>query len=128
MTETIKTLLQPIQNRLNAATPGPWGTIADTYKSTPVHHIGADVSGVTVAQVIDHGAQTARNAGFIAHAPTDQGRLLAAVQAVIALHKPERLDGRPIHGCRVCDWEQPGNEGWPCATVAAIESALTEAR
>jgi len=72
-----------IRARLEAATPGPWGTLADTYRSVPMHRIGADISGADVAQVIAHGAQEAKDAALIANAPTDIARLLAALDAVL---------------------------------------------
>jgi len=131
--DRIAALLEPIQNRLNAATPGPWfREYGDVITNEPdprdVEEGYDDPRSLRIARAAPHLAkrepQGIRNADFIANAPTDQARLLAAVQAVIALHKPERLDGRPIRGCRVCDWEQPGNEGWPCATVSAVVAAL----
>lgn len=76
MTETIKTLLQPIQNRLNAATPGPWDRHDAQIRHTQIDG-WVDPEGRKAAQ-----EQTERDIQFVMNAPTDQARLLAAVQAV----------------------------------------------
>lgn len=69
---------------------------------------------------------------FIAAAPTDQTRLLAAVQAVLDLHdltfydkwgRSHTEDQGKGGWCRTCG----RFEGLSCHTFAAIESALTEA-
>jgi hypothetical protein len=110
MTETIKTLLEPIQNRLNAAgkEPSRWLTGND---GNPVYYQSLGAKAV-----------------FIANAPTDQARLLAAVQAVIALHRMEFIEDGPYSRtrCEECLYEQEDAE--ECPTVAAITSALSEAR
>lgn len=49
----------------------------------------------------------------------------AAKDAVMAIHKPLIEDGR-IAGCAACDWEQPGQNGWPCLTVQALRQELPD--
>ncbi|MFJ4286625.1 hypothetical protein ACIPY0_13385 [Paenarthrobacter nicotinovorans] len=64
----IPALLDPIQERLDAATPGPWtDALGKTFKA--------------VGSIAD--------ARFIVNAPTDTARLLAAVKAVTDLHKQD---------------------------------------
>lgn len=78
--DRVPALLEPIHNRLNAATPGPWK--ADSYE------VIADPYLLIVADVDLHmpDEQAVKNAQFIAAAPTDLTRLLAAVQAEVAIH------------------------------------------
>lgn len=111
MTETIKTLLQPIQRRLEPA----------------LFHAPYIVDGRRVVQANNHpklGPYMLSDnsmpviAEFIANAPTDQARLLAAVQAVVAMH------GQDTYGPAFCKC----GERWPCSTTETIESALSEAR
>ena len=93
--DRIPALLEPIQNRLNEVTPGPW--FANRY------YIGAG------EDPSDPDAEIAKasfkpDAQFIAAAPTDQARLLAAVQAVtgIAEIKMNSEHGNPAF---VQGWE-----------------------
>jgi hypothetical protein len=118
MTETNKTLLEPIQNRLNAATPGPWHLDRDEPGEVASVVAYARNDGVTIGTYVADTVEEDGDAVFIANAPTDQARLLAAVQAVTAIHEQDTYDAR---FCRC-------NEYWPCSTTAAIQSALTEAR
>lgn len=50
----------------------------------------------------------------------DVPRLVAALEAVLPIHKP---DGPTVEvaDCLECGWES----GWPCPTVQAINAALT---
>jgi len=111
MTETIKTLLQPIQNRLNAATPGPW---SHGRGITP-YVAKRDWVEVQNQATICHDVRPA-DADFIANAPTDQARLLAAVQAVVAEIADTDLETNEAQQGDLSD-----------RILAAIESALTEA-
>ena len=74
-----------IRARLAAATPGPWDSVQDTYRSVPMHRIGSESTGSDVAQVVLFGGHDAADAEFIANAPTDIAKLLAALDAVEAL-------------------------------------------
>src|SRR5689334_22335412 len=62
----------------------------------------------------------------------DVPRLLAAVEAVLELHKPEHADGRNADGdefdsyeCMACDTGGV-RDNWPCDTYRAIAAALAE--
>ena len=71
---SIPALLEPIQERLNAATPGPWQI---EYLDEGIAEIATPDGGhVAIAD----GRQA--DAEFIAASPTDTARLLAAVKAV----------------------------------------------
>lgn len=121
----IPALLEPIQERLDATTPGPWGRVDDLYhRFDQVHRIGSESTGSDIAFLIRRDQpQDKADAAFIAAAPTDTARLLAAVKAVVALHTQHTSrcgcdipDG--AGDCEECD--QP----WPCPTVSAVEAAL----
>jgi len=85
MTATVPSLLQPMKDRLTAATPGPWveyhenGTegVREAFNCPPA----------TGALLIDYTShdQRQRDANFIAHARTDMPKLLDAIAAVQAL-------------------------------------------
>lgn len=123
MTETIKTLLQSIQNRLNAATPGPW---SHGRGITP-YVAKRDWVEVQNQATICHDVRPA-DADFIANAPTDQARLLAAAQAASDLHEHRIGEYRDMHGqAWTGDYCVECRDEWPCPTAAAIESALSEA-
>lgn len=148
MTETIKTLLEPIQNRLNAATPGPWHwrNTSDVYLMGARTRVvmGFARMGMQGAQpqfvnedglFIDAGKENLHaipDAAFIANAPTDQARLLAAIQAVDELIEEWRYKGEFGWG----PWqmgEGPDFEGYILDNAAAemrnkMLAALTEAR
>lgn len=82
MTASIPALLQPLKGRLAAATPGPWEErVDDLTDDAYVVHDQEQVS--FVASCGDkHDPRTLADAEFIAHAPTDQAKLIAAVEAV----------------------------------------------
>lgn len=66
------TSIDPIRARLAAATPGPWEIIGGGEYLTGVDiHVGSAEGGVRI-----------RDAEFIAAAPADIARLLAAVEAL----------------------------------------------
>ncbi|MEQ4566206.1 hypothetical protein [Paenarthrobacter sp. CAP02] len=117
MTETIKTLLQPIQDRLNAATPGPWdfepfdGSFG--IYSLEMQDDGSFPAVIGYADASEAGTQD--DAAFIAAAPTDQARLLAAVQAV------ERM-------AQYLDKLADGDRHYADLFRKAVTDALTEAR
>ena len=115
MTTTgIPALLEPIQERLDAATPGPWQI---EYLDEGIAEIATPDGGhIAIAD----GRQA--DAEFIAASPTDTARLLAAVKAVTKLHRREVIAVHEGHGeeatCTEC------GHYWPCPTVSAVEAAL----
>jgi hypothetical protein len=61
------------------------------------------------------------DAEFIANAPTDQAKLIAAVEGVLGLHKP--VDPSPSQPWVTCAGCTNGN-CYPCPTVRALTRAL----
>ena len=88
MTASIAALLQPIKDRLNAATPGPW----HLQKCSPCTERGRlevnlwDEDGnVLITNWCNEDPYEPSDAQFIAAAPTDQARLIAALEEVLAI-------------------------------------------
>ena len=119
--------LDEIEARANAATEGPWATVAED---------GAILSLVLTDEndglfYGDSGydapitTETGDDAEFIAHARTDVPALVAALRAVLDLHvatEGHLCDGAVCLECTTFgDVEVP----LPCATVRAIEEALS---
>jgi hypothetical protein len=82
--DRIPALLEPIQNRLNAATPGPWHLDRDEPGDVASVVAYASNDGVTIGTYVADTVEEDGDAAFIAAAPTDQARLLAAIRAVVA--------------------------------------------
>lgn len=77
--------LDEIQARADAATPGPWEHVGS---------YGRIVSGpVQVCRAYGDDGTATPDAAFIAHARTDVPRLVAALRAVEALHRPWKVYG-----------------------------------
>lgn len=72
----IPALLQPLKDRLAAATPGPWFAIR--------YYVGAG-SDQTDPHTEVAKASFKPDAELIAAAPTDQAKLIAAIEAVVSL-------------------------------------------
>ena len=114
---TIETRLAEIRARVENATEGPWsvyrGDRIGTYVTRP------DLAGVAREWSL---TWSDADAEFIAASRTDLPALLAAVEAVMALHKrltfPDDGIGEPT-ACGHCD-----NETWPCPTIRALAAAL----
>lgn len=88
---SITDLLQPIKDRLEAATPGPWFAHQEyidmgvpdaqhTITDSPNRYDGKFIAAVGLHSDVKHA-----NSDLIRYAPTDQARLIAAVEAVEAL-------------------------------------------
>lgn len=139
--DRIPALLEPIQNRLNAATeaaPTPWESVGTGVRGGDHWYVCAEGQRIASIACSDGGNEEHREplARFFAGAPTDQARLLAAVQAVTALHRPERGivhdpdDGetKEMDYCETCSDSQWLDEAtavaYPCPTVAAVVAAL----
>lgn len=76
VTASIAALLQPMKDRLTAATPGPWFAVR--------FYVGAG-SDQTDPHTEIAKASFKPDAEFIAAAPTDQAKLIAAIEAVVSL-------------------------------------------
>ena len=89
--------------------PDPWQTIVDTEVSCMSYCYGGSAKGV----------ERDEDAKFIADARTRLPQAIAALQAVLTLHRPIWVDG--IEYCKHCvDF---GGE-YPCPTVRAIQTEL----
>ena len=117
----IQTWIDQGKKLAGQATEGPWFT--SPFEHDPVW--GSVVTG----GVDDHGedyppcieAGDRKDAAFIADARTRLPQALAALQAVLDMHRPIWVDG--IEYCKHCvDF---GGE-YPCPTVRAIHDAIKE--
>ena len=125
--------LNEIEARANAATDGPWewegdakaeweeganSLVPSRRPDDPVlYGYGYDASGIEV--------KTPADAEFIAHARQDVPALVAALRAVLKLHKED------VHGwgpgesfCTECQQGYGLLVPYPCPTVAAIRQHL----
>ena len=147
--------LAQIEARANAATEGPWESDEYTeidpdgfYELSRVIAPDPD-DGEDYAIGVVHVGILRNDAAFIAHARTDVPALVAALRAVLDLHREARNDAKLTPPCDQCHGE-PGthpcawwaDERWPtvcavctdprhgyhleypCPTVRAIEEAL----
>jgi len=105
------TALDDIKARTEGHTEGPWA-----WAGTPARRELSGKGGDVLACATLLWPDTA-DAELTAAAP----KLLAALEAVEALHVPVLEDGKPV-GCRVCDWGE--DDYYPCQTLTAIEEAL----
>lgn len=116
---TIPALLQPLKDQLAAATElGEWEVRGKDVVIYAPNGFGA----YRVVAWVDHAEYTP----VIAAAPTDQAKLIAAIEAVSAPHQ----ESHPEVELRATDYKYTGHhcvedgEKWPCPTVAAITQAL----
>lgn len=112
--------LEPIEARLNAATPGPWWLLneyTEPHQDGDEWHIYARV-GNRVPRVVDNTEDqlTWPDAEFIAHAPTDVAALIAEVRRL-----RDEMEGAAnlgfLAGARAASHGDP--------TKAEIDSAIT---
>ena len=123
--------LDEIKARLEAATPGPW-ELANPRPDgrNMVQRRGYDLYGDEVSEMIIIDTNPS-DAEFIAHSPETQAKLLDALEAVEALHRPVEAtyfsadDEFSVTVCGTCFSEaEEIPERYPCPTIAAIAEAL----
>ena len=141
--------LAEIRERHALATPGPWWSDQDErcYRLHGVaFRIPAQAGGVIPEQVMNKQIAKAPKQGtpyaeywpdaaddtFITHAWEDMQRLLAALEAALALHVPVNR-GRVMYCCRGCeevngDFHEDCCHEWPCPTYDAIAAGLLAGR
>ncbi len=116
--------LDEIKARAAAATEGPWvNDSTEIGRPFP----GTDTIDVWVAESCHpngDGIDGEADAEFIAHARTDVPTLVAAVEAVLALHKRVGWDNGDC--CFDCSDHLGDPILYPCPTVTAIRTALGE--
>ena len=111
--------LDKIEARANAATEGPWEAgerCVFTLEGAPVIsddvvHYGHGMAGEGVCREED--------TEFIAHARADVPALVAALRAVLEMHKREESPSGDY-----CDECFPKEWDWPCRTVETIRQHL----
>ena len=90
---------------------------------------------LVVNETSEYGYMDDVDAEFIAHARTDVPALVAALRAVLDLHKPDKFDGQGwtkdgygiiTPACRTCGTADEYAVHWPCPTYRAITTALRE--
>ena len=125
--------LDAIKARAEAATEGPWRVRTD-YIPGVIEVEGPTASNDYVAELSADKADLE----FIAHSRADIPALVAAVEAVLELHKPitddgnslrnwlGMYDGKPRDYCNECEVDGYTAVPYPCPTVTAIQSALGE--
>jgi len=100
MTASIPALLQPLKDRLAAATPGPWEWIGPNLERCSPGY--GDVLEVEVeCGSYCYGGSprmniSAGNKALLENAPTDQAKLIAAIEAVLAVSEtPDIITRHP---------------------------------
>lgn len=105
--------LTEIEERLAAATPGPWERDQFGPDDDSARFIGSPSTG----RIVVFEAATAGNADLIAHAPTDPAALVAVVREVEKIHRPTTNAYHPDDP--PCCFEDA--EIWPCPTASALQ-------
>jgi len=127
MTANVQALLQPLKDRLAAATEGPWEPMRAGMLGTRVVRVDGEWEGIIPPEFIKFVTPAMRsydNAVFIAAAPTDQAKLIAAIEGVLELHQSEHKN---LIGPYCTECVSPidgGAELYPCNTVRALTQAL----
>jgi hypothetical protein len=134
--------LAPIKARLEAATPGPWSwrntgePMLLGARSRLVMAFSRMGMGSAQPEFRDRDGLIVKagkanlnafpDAVFIANAPTDITRLLAAVERALELHVKRHAPAEPWAQGYKFTGEHCGHDGqhWPCETVAALSEAL----
>lgn len=143
--DPVAAYLAEVRERAEKATPGPWWSdqSEDVYRLHGVAFRTPPPFEQVVNKQIAKAAKTgtpyaeywpdAADDAFITSARSDVPRLLAAVEAVIALHTWDDIGmfgSREVPRCEVCisdrsdypeTWE---GDLWPCPTLRAIAKAL----
>lgn len=125
--------LAEIRAREQAATEGPWRALGTGVANGDHWYVCNEGEALAYIAANDGENEEQRepDAQFIAHSRTDMPRLLDALEAVLALHKPESYDedwidgGQAGYACYTCDdGTGHGFATYPCPTVRAITNVL----
>jgi len=156
MTASIAALLQPLKDKLAAATPGPWflndceGEVI-VLPEADLTMVARDDAGKVVSWGLptnyrperrileveldswdegedEHDDQIRLNAAFIAAAPTDQAKLIAAIEAIDSLtaELSEKVRAEASPGDEDYEFELGRSAGMRSAAYK-IRAALTQA-
>lgn len=130
MTATIE-FLQEQKRLAEAATDGPWASTYGAHEPSRVWASDDDAEPLAVLGGYVEQSDSQADAEFIAAARTSAPKLIAAVEAVMAVHRP--VDVEPsetvCHGCSTLRGTGENAryfpyEEWPCPTIRAIEAEL----
>ncbi|PRI11901.1 hypothetical protein [Leucobacter massiliensis] len=139
------------QKRLaGAATEGPWAFAAAPAEGSDetaaeylegaltgdgplfvvwVPETQGDPGGYRLTAATGDGPHASMDAEFIAAARESVPRMVAALEAVTALHQPVEIEPSDTI-CRECSFQLPNGRyfgmltEWPCPTIHAVEAAL----
>jgi hypothetical protein len=128
---TARDALAAIRARAEAATEGPWWGGGSNRRRDAVGLVGRlsdRGTGNAIAVLNGVGMDRVADAQFIAHARTDVPKLVEALEAVLAIHKPEWTSdhhGSGYYRCSADHWTLD-DQTPSCPTVTAIETALED--
>jgi hypothetical protein len=119
-TDPVAARLAEIRGLTEGITAAPWESplpyeVTHGYEHKNGRHVAAWIANTDNGDqdISDEEAQA--NAAFIARSRTDVPALLAALEAVLALHRPDH------HKVRQCEFCQ---SNWPCRTYRDVRAAL----
>lgn len=129
--------LAAVRQRLADASPRPWTLRGDEWISVPVDYCTCGTSGGAEGHERGCGLEcvtqvraSTEDADLIANAPSDIAGLLAALEAVLELHKPD--EEGDCAGCGEVLADDGFNTGWlrfeDCETYSIVARAWQEAR
>lgn len=110
-----------------AATEGPW--FQDAWDPGIVRGGDGRYWSIFESEMGHDAAAAPSDAAFIADARTSLPAALAALKAVLELHRPVEVEPSDTI-CGECSFQLPNGRyfgkvvEWPCSTVATIEAAL----
>lgn len=118
--------LDEIEARANAATEGPWKASSLTPGGPDrIEASDGEVLAYDVAfQVSDDSGND--NAEFIAHARESVPALVAALRAVVAVHRPVTVPGEVFGTWGEAKQCEDCEQRWPCNTLDTIRWHLGE--
>lgn len=118
--------LDEIEARVNAATEGQWEA-EHHYNRLTGKHVVSEIP--RVAECEGNGAgglDHAEDAEFIAAARTEVPALVAALRAVVAIHRPVTVPGEVFGTWGEAKQCEDCEQRWPCNTLDAIHRLLGE--
>lgn len=138
---TARDELDRMQALADAATEGPWEVghgwaykvTGDSYPVGRLLNVFRAEKWAEREKRAEEEALVQRNIEFAAHARTDLPRTIAALRAVLDLHKPGEGASQGYTGrdygyiepyCEGCEASDEYAVEWPCKTVRAISTAL----
>ena len=113
----LESTLDGMRARTENLVPGPW-----TWGIVTIEALDYDGDPVVLFERERNHVTTRNECAFIAHARTDLPAVLAAVDAVVAVHVPIHKNGQLA--CSVCydSFREP--HIFPCPTIRALNDAL----